>query len=110
MEDFDTEFANHLVIGDIIHDIKRIKATIAYLYSLAPGDEDYEFLTPEIEEAYDKLAQVCQSYQTFLYWYRNNKAGSAYQEALDKVARGENLTEEERALFKNRPLSRQPEA
>ena len=102
---FASEFANHLVIGDIAQELESVKLAIAYLYNLSPNDEDYEYLTPEIERAWSDLAKACRSFDTFLYWYRFNRPGenNAFQKALDKVACGEPLTDEERAMFKNRP-------
>lgn len=103
--DFASEYANHLVIQDIINSIDSVKMAIAYLYNLSPSDEDYEYLTPEVERAWSDLAKMCRSFDSFLYWYRFNRPGenNAFQKALDKVASGEPLTDEERALFKNRP-------
>lgn len=105
MLDFSGEFANPLLIEDTINVFERYKMAIAYLYNLTAEDEDYEYLTPEVEEAYKKLAKACQSFSSFYYWYNANRPGTnnAYQQALDKVANGEPLTDEERALFKNRP-------
>lgn len=105
MRDFASEYANALVIKGTCGDIDSYKMSIAYLYNLTPEDEDYECLTPEVEEAYKELAKMCQSFVTFYYWYNANRPGTnnAFQQAFDKVANGEPLTDEERALFKNRP-------
>lgn len=107
MRDFAEEFANPLVIDDIINDLERVKMAIAYLYNLTPGDDDNEYLTPEIECAWSKLSKACRSFNSFHYWYRFNRPGenNKFQKALDKVACGEPLTEDERALFRNRPLA-----
>lgn len=109
--DFASEYANELVMKDIINELDSVKMAIAYLYNLSPSDDDYEYLTPEIERAWSDLAKACRSFDTFLYWYRFNRPGenNAFQKALDKVASGETLTDEERALFKNRPSAAHPQ-